>query len=94
MKSEADVRCDESECFGGINLIVYQGIANIFHQAVKSLGVLRIIEEIRKIVSGHRHVHSPANIFEFPGNPRTSGSVIDLTECGLTVPVLSPSLSR
>ena len=92
--SEADVRYDQSDHLGTTNPIVDQGIANIFHQAIKSLGILRIVEEIRKIVSGHHRVHSPANLFEFPDNSCTSGSVIDLAEFGLTVPALSPSLSR
>ena len=52
MKSEVDVRHSESKWFRSANLIVHQGIMNVFHQNVKHLCVLRVIKEIREIVSG------------------------------------------
>ena len=52
MKSEVGIRANVGKLFRNANLIVHQGIANIFHQDVKHLCILRVIEEIRKIVSG------------------------------------------
>jgi hypothetical protein len=68
-KSEADVRHGESETFGSANPIVHQGIANVFHQTVKLLCVLGVVEEIREILSGRHRVQSLADVFQFPGNP-------------------------
>ena len=93
-KPEAGVRNEESESLMGANLIVHECIANVFHQAVEPLGILWVIEEIRRIVLGFYRVHSPANLFQFPGNPRASDSILDLGWCGLTVPALSLSLSH
>ena len=67
----------------GANLIVHECIANVFHQAVEPLGILWVIEEIRRIVLGFYRVHSPANLFQFPGNPRASDLILDLGGAGL-----------
>ena len=55
--------------FGSTNLIVHQGIANIFDQSVESLGIIGDVEEIREIGSGYYRVRFLANLFQFPGNP-------------------------
>ena len=98
MKPEADVRNDENEWTGSANLIFHQGVADIFHKTVNPLCILGNVKEVREIVSGFNRVHSLVNIFQFPGNPRASDSVLDLQEYGLTVPVrllsLFPSLSQ
>ena len=52
MKSEVDVRHNERNWFRSANLIIHQGIANVFHQNVNHLCILGVIEEIRKIISG------------------------------------------
>ena len=38
--------------FESTNPIIDQGIANIFHQTIKSLGILLVIKEIHEIVLG------------------------------------------
>ena len=77
MKSEVDVRYKERVWFRGANLIVDQGIANVFHQNIKHLCVLGVIKEIHKIVSGRDRVHSLANLLQFPGNLCTSEVALD-----------------
>ena len=72
MTSAADVRYDRSECFGSANLIVNQGVANIFHKTVKLLRILGVFEENREILLGRRRVHGLANLFQFPGNSSVS----------------------
>jgi hypothetical protein len=41
-----------SEWFGSANLIVHQGIMDIFYQIIESPCILGINEESRKILSG------------------------------------------
>jgi len=77
-----------------VNLIVNQGMANIFHQTVDLLCVLGVFEEIREFLLGCYRVHGLANIFQFPDDPRASGPALDLGECRLTVPALLPSPSQ
>ena len=48
MKSEADVRINKGKFCGNANLIVHQGILNIFHYVVNSLCILGVTQEIRK----------------------------------------------
>jgi len=74
-----------------VNLIVNQGMANIFHQTVDLLCVLGVFEEMQEILLRCNRVHSLTNLFQFPGNPGTSDLALDPGECGLTVPALLPS---
>jgi len=94
MTSAVDVRYDASECVESVNLIVNQGIANIFHQIVDFLCILGDFEEIREILLGRHLVHSLTNLFQFPGKPHASDLALDLGECGLTVPTFLPSSSH
>ena len=80
------VSYEESKTFGKANLIVDHGIANILNQTVKSMCVLSLFEEMRKILLGRHRVHSLADLLQSPGKRRTSESALDVGECGLTVP--------
>jgi len=90
MTSVADVRYGRVSV-GSANLVVDQGIANIFHQSVNLLCILWVFKETRKVLRGYHRVHSSSNLFQFPGNHRASDSVPDLGEYGPTVPAYSPS---
>ena len=78
----------------GTNLIDHQYIANVFHQGVDNLVILGVVDGIRGIASGSYQVHSPANLFQFPNNPRESDLIFDPGRCRLTVPASSLSLSH
>ena len=54
---------------GSANLIVHQGIADIFHQVINPVCILRVIEEICKIISGCYQSHGLADLLQSPGNP-------------------------
>ena len=93
MKSEADVRNKEGGPFRNANLIIHQGVANIFHQTVKIPCILGVAEEFHEILSGRYRAHSLANLLQFPdGRARqfSSGS----WRVGLTVSALSLSPPR
>ena len=49
MQSRVDFRYYEGESFGSANLIIHQGVTNVFHQTVQLLGILRVVEETREI---------------------------------------------
>lgn len=68
-KSGADVRYHESEPFKSANLIIHQGIADIFYQIIKLPCILRAVEEICGVPSGHHWGHGLADISQFPDNP-------------------------
>ena len=55
-----------TSCFGSADLMVRQGIADIFHQAINLSCVLGVLEELREIRLGHRRgrhrVHNPTNL--------------------------------
>ena len=76
----------KASAFWSANLIIYQSIANTFHQIIKLPCVLRAVEEIRGVPLGHHWDHGLADIFQFPDNPRASDSTFNLGECGLTIP--------
>ena len=50
MKSEANIGYDRSGSLESANLIVHQGMANVFHQTVQLLCILRVVEEIGNIL--------------------------------------------
>ena len=93
MMSEADVRCDESESFGNTNLIIPQGVANIFHQTIELLHVHRVVEEICEVILGHNWVHSLANLFQPPGDSCTSDWALDLESIAHRASLFSLSFS-
>jgi len=49
-RSEAYVRCDESEWFGSANLIFHHGLVDIIHQIAEPLRVVGVAQELRDIL--------------------------------------------
>ena len=63
MKSEADVRCDESRASGSTDLIVYHGLANIVHKIVELLRIFGVAQELHNIFLSCHQTQSFANAF-------------------------------
>ena len=90
--SERNVRYGKSGSFGSANLIVHQGITNVFHQAIQPLCILRVIEEMGEILLGCHLFHSFFDIVQLPRSTHVNAA-LDIRKHKLTVPVplLSPS---
>ena len=67
MKSKADVRYNGTKSFRSTNLIFHQGITNILDQVIDPLCILRDVEELGKVPSGHQCVHGMTSHSQFPG---------------------------
>jgi len=85
MKSEESIRYSESESLLSTNLVFHHGIANIFHKTVDSLYILRVVEEMGKIILGYHCLQSLANLSQLPGNSHASDPLVCLLVCMLTV---------
>ena len=49
------------------DLVVYQGIVNVFHQVINPLHILRVVEKLHRIIlSSHQLL---ANLLQLPVDP-------------------------
>ena len=77
-RSETDIGYDENESFLSANLVVYQGVANVLHQTIKLLHVLRIVEETGDILFGCHRDQGLTNLFQFPAQSQRVRLTLDL----------------
>ena len=93
MKSMVGIRYSGTESAGSANLVAHESVTNIFHQPIKFLCILRVLEEMAEILSGCYRVQCLENLVQFPSNTNVAlGSALGVGKCRLTVPVFSLSL--
>ena len=93
MKPETDVRRGGKKLISNANLVVHDGVANVFDHASEFVCVLDVVEEILDVPLLLQRGQNLKNVFQFPASPRTSGSALYIGDHGITVPGHLSSIS-